>query len=86
MNRILQEALEISREFEPATFVGAVAVILHTEEKRRMDDLDFAVRGEIEDDEYADLGCVVGIHTRKKYSPRYAPSMSTIAGWSTTCR
>lgn len=73
MNRILQEALEIAREFESATFVGAVAVILHTEEKRRTHDLDFAVRGEIEDDEYADLGYVVDTHTRKKYSPRGYP-------------
>lgn len=73
MNRILQEALEIAREFESATFVGAVAVILHTEEKRRTRDLDFAVDEEVMDDEYADLGYVVDIHTRKKYSPRGYP-------------
>ena len=42
----------------------------HSEEKRRTTDLDFAVRGQIEDDDYADLGHVVDIHTRKKMSPR----------------
>ena len=70
MNRILIEALEISKEFESAVFVGAVAVILHADRKRKTFDLDFAVEEEIADDEYLDLGYVMDIHTRKKYSPR----------------
>lgn len=70
MNRILIEALEISREFESATFVGAVAVILHADRKRRTLDLDFAVNSEIADDDYLDLGYVLDAYTHKKYSPR----------------
>lgn len=44
-------------------------MILHAEDKRQTADLDFAVGEEITDGEYADLGYVVDIHTRKTHSP-----------------
>ncbi|NHI04339.1 hypothetical protein DYY67_1197 [Candidatus Nitrosotalea sp. TS] len=43
MHPLIREALEITQDLGPVTFVGAVAVFLHTKNTRESQDLDFAI-------------------------------------------
>lgn len=52
MMPLVREAALISQDFRTATFVGTVAVVLHTNEQRQSKDLDFVVAEQITDDEF----------------------------------
>ncbi len=56
MNPLIREALRITLDFDTATFVGAIAVMLHTGEQRQSQDLDFVVAEQIDVDEFLDKG------------------------------
>ena len=43
MKPLIREAAYITQDFGTATFVGAIAVMLHTNEQRQSQDLDFVV-------------------------------------------
>ena len=56
MDPIINEAVRISRDFESATFVGAVAVMLHAGERRHSMDIDFVVIERITNAEFLEKG------------------------------
>lgn len=70
MNAIICEAARISKELESATFVGSVAVMLHTSVNRATKGIDVVVDGPISDRKYKDLGYVADPYNRKRYTPR----------------
>jgi len=53
---LIGEALEITKELGPVTFVGAIAVFLHTKNTRESQDLDFAIAKPITREELLDKG------------------------------
>ena len=69
MKPLVREAACISRDFKTATFVGAVAVMLHTDEHRQSLDLDFVVAEQIPDDEFLGKGYRIDSHG-VKFTPR----------------
>jgi hypothetical protein len=50
MNPLIQEAISITNDLGDVTFLGAVAVLLHTRSGRQSQDLDFAVATVISDE------------------------------------
>ena len=70
MMPLIREAVCISRDFGTSTFVGAVAVTLHTGEQRQSMDLDFVVAEQITSDEFLDKGYTVDQQSGKKFTPR----------------
>ena len=70
MMPIIKEAVCISKDFGTATFVGAVAVMLHTDEQRQSLDLDFVVAEQITVDEFLDKGYKIDQQGDKKFTPR----------------
>ena len=70
MNPFIKEAVYISQDFGTATFVGAIAVMLHTKEQRQSQDLDFVVAEQITTDELLDKGYKIEQQGDKKFTPR----------------
>lgn len=70
MNPLIREAVYISQDFGTATFVGAIAVMLHTSEQRQSQDLDFVVAEQITIDEFLDKGYKIDQQKDKKFTPR----------------
>ena len=56
MNSLVSEALCIALDFDTVTFVGAIAVMLHTGEQRQSQDLDFVVAEKISNDKFLEKG------------------------------
>ncbi len=56
MNPLIQEAISITKDLGDVTFLGAVAVLLHTKSGRQSRDLDFAVATPITDKELEEKG------------------------------
>jgi len=67
---LIREAVYISQDFGTATFVGAIAVMLHTDEQRQSQDLDFVVAEQITNDEFLDKGYKIDQQNDKKFTPR----------------
>lgn len=55
MNPYIEEAVLITQDLGDATFVGAVAVFLHTKKSRESQDLDFVVAEQITREEFLNL-------------------------------
>ncbi len=55
MNPIIKEAIKITEELGPVTFIGAVAVILQKGRNRASEDLDFVVAEQISDETFLNL-------------------------------
>ena len=70
MKPLIREAVYISQDFGTATFVGAIAVMLHTDEQRQSQDLDFVVAEQITTDEFLDKGYKIDQQRDKKFTPR----------------
>ena len=70
MTPLVREAVLISRDFKSATFVGAVAVTLHTGEQRQSMDLDFVVAEQIPTDEFLSKGYKIDPQRGTKLTPR----------------
>ncbi len=70
MRPLIREAICISRDFGTATFVGATAVMLHTNEQRQSQDLDFVVSEQITTDEFLDKGYKIDQQGDRKFTPR----------------
>ena len=71
MHPLVREALKITKELGPVTFVGAVAVFLHTKNTRESQDLDFAIAKPITRDELLDKG--YRFFTRNGVEETYTP-------------
>lgn len=72
MKPIIREAIEITNDLGKVTFVGAVAVILQTNEFRQSQDIDFVMADEISNEELLDKKYKI-VHENgkeKKYTPR----------------
>lgn len=72
MHPLIREALKITEELGPVTFVGAVAVFLHTKNTRESQDLDFVIAKPISREELLDkkYRFVVDNGKEKTYTPR----------------
>lgn len=72
MHPLVREALNITREIGPVTFVGAVAVFLHTTNTRESRDLDFAIAKPITNEELLDKDYKIFSEGGKEkiYTPR----------------
>lgn len=72
MKPIIREALNITNDLGPVTFVGAVAVILQTKELRQSQDIDFVIANEISNDKLLNkqYKIVQENGKEKKYTPR----------------
>lgn len=70
MNPLIREAVYITRDFETATFVGAIAVMLHVGTQHQSRDLDFGVAEQITRDEFLKKGYRIVGHNDKKFTPR----------------
>lgn len=72
MKPIIREALNITNDLGPVTFVGAVAVILQTKELRQSQDIDFVIADEISNEELLNkqYKIVQENGKEKKYTPR----------------
>lgn len=72
MKPIIREALNITNDLGPVTFVGAVAVILQTNELRQSQDIDFVIADEISNEELLNKQYRIVQENRKekKYTPR----------------
>lgn len=55
MNPYIEEAVLITQDLGEVTFVGAVAVFLHTQKSRESQDLDFVVAEQITREEFLNL-------------------------------
>ncbi len=55
MNPYIEEAVLITQDLGDATFVGAVAVFLHTKKSRKSQDLDFVVAKQITREKFLNL-------------------------------
>ena len=70
MKPLIREATYVSQDFETATFVGATAAMLHTDEQRQSQDLDFVVAEQITTDDLLDKGYKTDQQRGKKSTPR----------------
>lgn len=72
MHPLIHEALQITKELGPITFVGAVAVLLHTKNTRESRDLDFAIAKQMTQEELLNKGYKIVTENRKEktYTPR----------------
>ena len=73
MNPYIEEAVLITKDLGDATFIGAVAVFLHTKKSRESEDLDFVVAEQITDEEFENLKYIIVEENEKKktYTPRH---------------
>ncbi len=55
MNPYIEEAVLITKDLGDVTFVGAVAVFLHTKKSRESKDLDFVVADQITREQFLHL-------------------------------
>ena len=72
MKPIIREAFNITEDLGSVTFVGAVAVILQTNEFRQSQDIDFVIANEVSNEELLEKQYRI-IHENgkdKKYTPR----------------
>jgi len=69
---IIREAFNITNDLGSVTFVGAVAVILQTNEFRQSQDIDFVIADEVSNEELLDkqYKIVQENGKEKKYTPR----------------
>ncbi len=70
MNPLIREAVYITRDFKTATFVGAVAVMLHVGLQRQSLDLDFVVAEQITFNQFLDKGYKIDSKNDRKFTPR----------------
>lgn len=72
MNPYIEEAVLITQDLGDATFVGAVAVFLHTQKSRESQDLDFVVAEQITREKFLNLNYrfVEENGKEKTYTPR----------------
>ena len=72
MNPYIEEAILITKDLGDATFVGAVAVFLHTRKSRESQDLDFVVAEQITREQYLNLNYRFIVENGKEriYTPR----------------
>lgn len=72
MHPLIREALKITEDLGPVTFVGAVAVFLHTKNTRESQDLDFAISKPITREELLNKNyrIVTENGKEKTYTPR----------------
>ncbi len=72
MHPLIREALKITEDLGPVTFVGALAVFLHTKNTRESQDLDFVIAKPISKEELLDKGYkFITEHGKEKtYTPR----------------
>ena len=72
MNKIIREALEITNDLGPVTFVGAVAVMLQTKQMRHSQDIDFVIKGKLSNEDLLHKQYRIIRENRKEkiYTPR----------------
>ena len=72
MNPYIEEAVLITKDLGDATFVGAVAVFLHTGKSRESKDLDLVVAEQITREKFLDLNYrfIVENGKERTYTPR----------------
>ncbi|MCH7969177.1 MAG: hypothetical protein IH841_08045 [Thaumarchaeota archaeon] len=72
MHPLIREAFNITKELGPVTFVGAVAVFLHTKNTRESRDLDFVIAKQITREELLnkDYKFITENGKEKTYTPR----------------
>lgn len=72
MNPYIEEAVLITKDLGDATFVGAVAVFLHTGKSRESKDLDLVVAEQIPREQLLDLNYrfIMENGKEKTYTPR----------------
>lgn len=72
MHPLIREALKITEDLGPVTFVGAVAVFLHTMNTRESQDLDFVMAKPISREELLDkhYRFIIENGKEKTYTPR----------------
>lgn len=72
MHPLVREALKITEDLGPVTFVGAVAVLLHAKNTRESRDLDFAMAKRITKEDLLEKGykTVTEGGKEKVYTPR----------------
>ena len=72
MHPLIREALKITEDLGPVTFVGAVAVFLHTVNTRESQDLDFVIAKPITREELLDkhYRFITENGKEKTYTPR----------------
>jgi len=72
MKPIIREAFNITKDLGSVTFVGAVAVILQTNEFRQSQDIDFVIANEISNEELIEKQYRIRQENgkEKKYTPR----------------
>ncbi|MDE1764633.1 MAG: hypothetical protein KGI27_00010 [Thaumarchaeota archaeon] len=72
MHPLIREALKITKDLGPVTFVGAVAVFLHSKNTRESQDLDFAIAKPIAREDLLDkrYRFIVENGREKTYTPR----------------
>lgn len=72
MKPIIREAFNITQDLGAVTFVGAVAVILQTNELRQSQDIDFVIANKISNEELLNKQYRIVQENRKekKYTPR----------------
>jgi hypothetical protein len=70
-NPLLNEAIEITNDLGDVTFIGAVAVFMHTNEGRESRDLDFIIAYEITDEKLLKKGYIKYDNNKNGYpTPR----------------
>ena len=72
MNQYVNEAVKITNDLGDVTFVGAVAVFLHTKQSRESQDIDFIISKQITRDKFLNLGYkfITENGKEKIYTPR----------------
>ncbi len=70
MKPLIREAVSISQDFGTATFIGAIAVMLHTDEQRQSQYLDFVVAEQITTDEFLAKGYKIDQQRQKNHTER----------------
>lgn len=72
MHPLVREAIQITEELGPVTFVGAVAVFLHSKNTRESLDLDFAIANHMPKEDLLDKGYKIVTENGKEktYTPR----------------
>lgn len=72
MDPLVREAINIEKDIGDVVLIGAAAVMLHTKEGRKSDDLDFALTTELSDSALLDKGYIKLQNTRDSWqTPRH---------------
>jgi len=72
-NPLLNEAIEITKDLGDVTFIGAVAVFMHTNEGRESRDLDFGIAYQITDEQLFEKGYIKYGKRKNGYSTPRPP-------------